>query len=67
MSGAFSRIDRLFDRLVPVLFVRERNGKPSSVGSDDPADTYRGYLSEIRRLDHLTAKELAGHLNGGRP
>mgnify|MGYP000466416431 FL=1 len=38
------------------------NGKPSSVGSDDPADTYRGYLSEIRRLDHLTAKELAGHL-----
>ena len=62
MSGAFSRIDRLFDRLVPVLF-----GKPSSVGSDDPADTYRGYLSEIRRLDHLTAKELAGHLNGGRP
>ena len=38
------------------------NGKPSSVGSDDPADTYRGYLSEIRRLDHLAAKELAGHL-----
>ena len=32
------------------------------MGSDDPADTYRGYLSEIRRLDHLTAKELAGHL-----
>lgn len=38
------------------------NGKPSSVGQDDPADTYRGYLSEIRRLDHLTAEELAGHL-----
>lgn len=38
------------------------NGKPLSEAKDDPAGTYREYLSEIRKRGNLSAEKLAEHL-----
>lgn len=40
----------------------DRNGKPLSEAKDDPAGTYREYLSEIRKQGHLSAEELTKYL-----
>lgn len=39
-----------------------RNGKMLSEAKNDPAETYRGYLSEIRKLDNLSFRALTKHL-----
>ena len=38
------------------------NGKRLAKAKNDPAGTYREYLSDIRRQKKLSIKELAGHL-----
>lgn len=38
------------------------DGKLLSNTKDDPAETYREYLSEIRKHDNLSAKDLTEHL-----
>lgn len=38
------------------------NGKPLSEDKDDPAGTYREYLTEIRKRDKPSVKDLTGHL-----
>lgn len=37
------------------------NGKRLAKAKNDPAGTYREYLSDIRRQKKLSIKELAGH------
>ena len=41
------------------------NGKRLAKAKNDPAGTYREYLSDIRRQKKLSIKELAGHLYEG--
>lgn len=38
------------------------NGKLSGQAKDDPAGTYRSYLSDVRKLDGLSFGELAEHI-----
>lgn len=38
------------------------NGRRLANVKNDPAGTYREYLSDIRKQDKLSVKELAGHL-----
>lgn len=38
------------------------NGKRLANVKSDPAGTYREYLSDVRKLDNLSIKDLAGHL-----
>lgn len=40
----------------------ERNGKPLSEVQNDPAGTYRKFLSDIRRQDNPSFKDLIGHI-----
>ena len=51
-----------FDCHIPMRVMRQRQWQTIGESKNDPAGTYREYLSDIRRQKKLSIKELAGHL-----
>lgn len=61
-SGLVTKITAV--SIVVLMFVScdGRNGKSPVQAQDDPAGTYRNYLSDIRKQDGLSTKDLTKHI-----